>query len=292
MSGHSEGGIPIGRMVEIYGDTSSGKSLVAGHILAECQQAGGTAVLFDSETATSDEIMLALGINSETLIYSVPDTIEELYDDLMALQEAKRKVDPKGFMVIVWDSVAATSTEEELSKIRKDGLGGATMGTHARQISKMCRVLKADIARDNIGVVFINQTREKIGVLFGSNVATFGGKAIGFYSSIRVVLRHIRQINDKETDRVKGIEAGCGVIKNKLSKPFGKCEFPIIFGLGIDEPGAILWWLRDRKLMTGTSWKTLPLLDGTELKFQISGWTDTFYENEAAVRLLMEESYQ
>lgn len=283
------GGIPIGRMVEIYGDTSSGKSLVASHIIAECQAAGGHAVLFDTETACSEEIMLAVGIDADELIYSVPETVEEVYADMMAVMEAKHKIDQDGFMVIVWDSVAATSSEEELKKLRKEGLKGVTIGTHARQISKMCRVLKADIARANVSVVFINQTREKIGVLFGSSVATFGGKAIGFYSSIRVELKHVRQI--KEDGTVTGIEARAGIAKNKIAPPFGKCEFPVVFGEGIDEVEAIFWWMRKRKMMTGTSWKYLELLDETELKFQHAGWPDVFDKHEDAIRELLEETY-
>ncbi len=285
------GGVPGGRMMEIYGDTSSGKSLIAGHILAETQAAGGTAVLFDSETATSEEIMLAVGIDPDALIYSIPDTIEDLYSDMIALIEAKRSLDPDGFMVIVWDSVAATSSEGELKKLKEEGLGGSTIGTHARQISKLCRVMKADIARDNISLVFINQTREKIGVLFGSNVATFGGKAIGFYSSIRVELKHVSKIKDKKTGAVTGIKARAGVVKNKLAPPFGQCDFLVEFGVGIDEPATILEWMRKHKLTTGAGWKRLELLDGTELKFQHSSWADTFYDNEDVVRELLNETY-
>lgn len=282
------GGVPVGRMTEIYGDTSTGKTLVAEHILAQTQKLGGTAVLLDSETAIDESVAKAVGIDVDKLIYTNPETVEEVYGDIQELLEAKRDVDPSGLMTIVWDSVAATSSEEEIEKIRKEGLGGHTMATHARLISTMMRVMKQEVARNRLAMVMLNQTRENIGVMFGDKMSTFGGRAIGYYSSVRLELALRSHIKDR--GEVTGIEVRAYVAKSKVAPPFGKCVFPILFDIGIDEPGAVLNWLKDEKVaVTRGAWTYITLGDGKELQFQGTTWTSTFNDNHDAIMNLMYE---
>lgn len=276
------GGVPVGRMTEIYGDTSTGKTLLAEHILAETQAMGGVAVLLDTETAIDDQLAETIGINLEELIYDNPDTVEDIYDVIQELLDAKRDEDPNGLMTIVWDSVAATSSREEIEKIRKDGLGGATVATHARLISKMMRVMKKMVAKERLALVMLNQTREKIGVMFGNNKSTFGGRAIGYYSSVRLELALKSKIKDR--GQVVGINVRAYVAKSKVAPPFGQCIIPILFDVGMDEPGAVLEWLKDDKVVrVSGAWQYLELGDGNELKFQRPGWPQLYNDNQDAI---------
>lgn len=271
------GGVPIGRMMEIYGDTSTGKSLLGGHILAETQAVGGIAVLLDTECAIDLEMMETIGVDADKLIYSVPETVEEVFDDIQAIIEARNELDPNSLMVIVWDSVAATSSQEEIDTIRKKGLGAKTVATHARLISKMCRVMKKTVAEEDFALVVLNQTRERIGVLFGDKVSTFGGKAFGFYSSIRLELALRKKIGP--SNNPTGIHTRVWVAKNKVAAPFGMCQVPMMFDAGIDNPGAMLPWLKELGVIeTKGSWSYLTLGDD-EYKFQgADGWADLYAE--------------
>lgn len=272
------GGVPVGRMIEVYGDTSTGKSLLAAHILAETQHAGGIAVLMDPETATSVEIMESVGIDTETCIYTVPDTVEEVFKVIEDVLELKKEEAPDQLMTIVWDSVAATTSEDELARASKDGIGRG-YPSHARLISQMCRILKAEIAKNRIAFVFINQTRQKLNIMFGDNTATFGGKAIPFYSSIRLVMKKGKKLVDGK-DFPYGIMVKIGCVKNKVAPPFRDCQCPVIFGEGLDPAGAAFWWLRDKKLLvTKGSWYILEIL-GQELKFQAKNFEGIYYDYE------------
>lgn len=270
------GGVPVGRLTEIYGDTSTGKSLLASHIIAETQRAGGVGVLLDSETATSIEIMEAVGVNPDECIYSNPSTDEEVYEDIVQAIEARNDVAPGTLMTIVWDSVAATTSDTEVEKVRKEGLGGASIAVSARLISLMCRVIPRMIARERIALVFVNQTRENIGVMFGDKMSTFGGRGIAYYSSVRLEMAKGKNLLD-ENDNPLGIDVRCYVAKSKVSVPFGKCRFPILFGHGIDKSGAVFNWIRDRKLaeLKG-SWY---VIDALGLKFQSPSWDAIYLKN-------------
>lgn len=274
------GGVPVGRLTEIYGDTSTGKSLLAAHIIAETQRAGGVGVLMDSETATSCEIMEAVGVNQDECIYSCPSTDEEVYEDMRQVIEARDKVAPDTLMTIVWDSVAATSSDAEVEKVRKEGLGGASMATHARLISLMCRVLPRMVARERIALVFINQTRENIGVMFGDKMTTFGGRGIAYYSSVRLEMAKSKNVLDDDDNPV-GINVRCAVTKSKVSVPFGKCRFPILFGVGIDKSGAVLSWIQDKRLAeVGGSWYHI---DALGLKWQSAGWDALYVKHQQRI---------
>lgn len=283
------GGIPVGRMVEIYGDTSTGKSLLAGHILAETQRIGGIAVYIDTESAVSLEILEAIGVNLEAAIYAAPTTIEEVFDIIKDLLTLKKEEDPDTPMTVVWDSVAATTCEDELERAKKDGIGQG-YPTHARLISQMCRILRTEISRCNIAFVFINQTRQKLNVRFGDDVATFGGKAIGFYSSIRLATKYRTKIKDRSGQPV-GVELRCIVTKNKVAPPFGECVFPVVFGYGADEAGAVMEWLRQRKVITTSGgWHKLEL-DGEEQSFRKDDFETLYFEKRDVILQIMEDDF-
>ena len=279
------GGVPVGRMTEIYGDTSTGKTLLAEHVLAETQNMGGLAVLLDTETAIDNRLAELIGINLEDLLYSNPETVEDVYEIIDELLTAKRKFDPDGLMTIVWDSVAATSSREEIEKVKAQGLGAATVATHARLISKMMRVMRTRVAEERLAFVLLNQTREKIGVMFGDTKSTFGGRAIGYYSSVRLELAMRSKIKDK--DDTIGINTRAYVAKSKVAPPFGKCTIPILFDVGIDEPGAVLEWLKDEKLITTSGGWNRITLGGEEQTFQRPTWPPLYEKCKEEVLDLM-----
>lgn len=263
------GGLPVGRITEIYGDTSTGKSLVAAQVCAEVQVGGGLAVMIDTESAVSLPIMEAVGVDTKSLIYSAPDTVEEVFSAMELALDSKAKVAKDSMMLIVWDSIAATSARAEMEA----DVGKPTMAVHARLISQGLRRLTRRISKENVCVLLLNQTRQKIGVLFGDNVTTFGGKAVGFHSSIRVMLSVIGKI--KEHGKVVGIETKAVVKKNKVAPPFREATLPIYFGYGIDDALAAYYFLKNAGVISGKGWNVLDI-DGEEIRFQKSGWADVF----------------
>jgi recombination protein RecA len=283
-------GVPVGRLVEMYGDTSTGKTMIALQVLAECQARGGIAVMLDSETTTDIDIASAVGIDPETLIYENPETIEDVWSYIEKAISAKQEIKCNEPMVIVWDSVASTSALEEIAKMQKDGLNSRSMGVHARLLSAMCRNLPAMLARNRTTCIFINQVRDKIGVMFGDKETTPGGRALAFYSSVRVKLDKVRNISD--AGQVIGMEGRATISKSKIAPPYGRCNFPIYFGEGVDNPDAVQMWIIQNKIgeYTGGVWQKMILQDGTELKWQKKGWHDTYTANKDAIDALCLES--
>lgn len=286
------GGIPVGRLVELYGDTSTGKTMIALQVLANCQKMGGIAVMLDSETTTDIDIATAVGINSEELVYENPETIEEVWDYIQKAIAAKQDIRSTAPMVIVWDSVASTAAEEEIVKMQKEGLNSRSMAVHARLLSAMCRNLPVLLAKTRTTCIFINQVRAKIGVMFGETETTPGGKALPFYSSVRVKLDKVRNI--REDGQVLGVEGRATITKSKIAPPFGRCNFPIYFGEGVDNADSVLLWIAQNKIgnyIAGV-WHKLTLQNGTELKWQKKDWGKIYAENRNAIdALCMEAGY-
>ena len=268
------GGYPRGRVIEIYGPESSGKTTLAIHAIAEAQKAGGIAAIIDAEHAFDRTYAEKLGIDIETLLISQPDNGEQ------ALEIVDQLIRSSAIDIIVIDSVAALTPKAEI----EGEMGENKLGLQARLMSQALRKLTANISKTNTCCVFINQLREKIGVMFGNPETTTGGNALKFYASVRVDIRKISQLKDGEEST--GNRVRVKVVKNKMAPPFRKAEFDIVFGEGISRTGEIVdlgvenniikksgsWFsYGETKLGQGRDAVRQLMLDNPELSAEIEG---------------------
>ena len=262
------GGYPRGRIVEIYGPESSGKTTLAIHAIAQAQKAGGIAAMIDAEHAFDRTYAKALGVNLDTLLISQPDNGEQ------ALEIADNLIRSGAIDIVVIDSVAALTPKAEI----EGEMGDNKVGLQARLMSQALRKLTANIAKTNTCCIFINQLREKIGIMFGNPETTTGGNALKFYASVRLDVRRTTQLKDGE--EALGNRTRVKVVKNKMAPPFKKAEFDIVFGEGISRVGEIIdlgveygiiaksgsWFsYNDQKLAQGREAVTQLLKDNPEL---------------------------
>jgi len=264
------GGLPVRRITEIFGEESTGKSLIAAQVVATAQEQGYVVLYLDTESAVSKEIMAEVGVDVHSIMYSEPETIDGDKGVFQAMENAiDREILTDRPLLIVWDTIAATSTVRELKEV----YGKAMMGQHAQLISQGLRKIRPKISRNNVTALFVNQTKKKIGVMYGNDKTTFGGKAISYHSSVRIEL--IKEGNIIQNKRIVGTENTATVIKSKVCVPFGSAVLPIYFGHGIDDALASFEFLKTGGLLQQSgAWYEF---EGN--KFQRKNWSKVFDEN-------------
>lgn len=275
------GGFPMRRYTEIFGDNSTGKTLLAAQAVIEMQHMGGLCIFADVESAVSLSYFKKLGADENKLIYYRPSTIGEVFESLENFINSKNEILSKDYpMLFVWDSIAATTTSDELkSKYEDRGYPAAAM-----QLSKSLRRITRIIADSNVCAIFINQTRQNIGVMYGSKVSTFGGQAVGFYASMRLQLKTKKKHEDERGNCI-GIDMEVYTFKNKIAPPFRKLEIPIFFNVGTDDVIPMLNLLLSQGIVNhkkGASWYDFVDTDTGELiKFRrkdFEGICNTHYD--------------
>lgn len=271
------GGLPEGRIVEMFGEYSSGKSLIASQAAVMAQQDKILVAYADTEGSVSLDMMQMLGVNVDELIYAAPDTIEDTFTFFDTVIEEKNKIDPNTRVLIIWDSVAASSAKFE----EEAEYGKATMGRHAKLISESLRKFVHTINKDNVYALFLNQTRQKIGVMFGDSTTTSGGQAMGFYASIRVRLdlqAKLKAPSKRGKPKIIGMDTKATVIKNKVAMPFRWAILPIYFGHGIDDPKSTFLYLLDNGVIEGNGATYTLVLGDEEIKFKKPQFEQLFDE--------------
>ena len=274
------GGFPVGRISEITGLEASGKSLLAAHALANCQQQGGLGVYIDTENAVSREFLEAIGVDLEKMLYVPLETVEDIFEAIESIVVKVRESNRDRMVTIVVDSIMGASTRIEMAaEFEKDGY--ATQ--KAIILSKAMRKITNMIGREKICLIFTNQLRTRLGVMFGDPWTTSGGKAIAFHSSVRLRLKSVGQIKAKKNgkEQVVGIKTRCQVIKNRLGPPLKSIDYDIYFDSGIDDYGGWLNVLKDNKLVSQAgAWYTyVDVETGEEIKFQSKDFEEKILEN-------------
>ena len=271
ISNKPNGGIAVGRITEINGLESSGKSLLGAHILAETQKKGGVAVYIDTETSVSQEFMDVIGIDMSKMLYLHLETVEDIFEAIEEIVTKVRESDKDRCVTILVDSLAAATTKVELeADFDKDGWATAK----AIIISKAMRKITQLIGRERVALVFTNQLRQKLGVMFGDPWTTSGGKALPFHASTRIRLKNMGQIKDTGKN-VLGMKCRAQIVKNRLGPPLRHADYDMYFDRGIDNYGAWLTVLKEHKLVKqGGSWYTLTDEQGKDHKFLSNDWEE------------------
>ena len=277
ISNRPDGGIAVGRITELNGLESSGKSLVGAHLLSETQKKGGVAVYIDTETAVSEEFLGVIGVDINNMLYLHLETVEDIFEAIEEIVTKVRESDKDRLVTILVDSLAAASTKVELNAdFDKDGWATSK----AIVISKAMRKITQMIGRQRVALVFTNQLRVKLGAMFGDPYTTSGGKALPFHASTRIRLKNKGQIKDTKKN-VIGMTILAQVIKNRLGPPLRKAEFPLYFESGVDDEGSWLQVLKDHNLVkVGGAWYTMKDHNGEEIKFQSNDWAEKLEDEE------------
>lgn len=285
ISNRPNGGIPVGRITELTGLEQSGKSLVSGHILAETQKKDGVAVLIDTETSVSVEYLRAIGVDTDKLLYIHVDTVEDIFATIDNIIATIRKSNKDRLVTIVTDSVSAASTKVEMATdYSKDGY--AT--TKAILISKAMRKLTSTIGRQRIALVFTNQLRQKMGVMFGDPWTTSGGKALAFHASVRIRLKSMGQIKKGATTEVVGGKCEATIVKNRMGPPQRKASFEIYFNRGVDDIGSWITTLKTYKVFKqGGAYYSYTDSKGKDYKFMAKEFPELLKDED-----LKNELYQ
>jgi len=271
ISNRPDGGIAVGRITELNGLESSGKSLVGAHLLSETQKKGGVAVYIDTETAVSEEFLGVIGVDINNMLYLHLETVEDIFEAIEEIVTKVRESDKDRLVTILVDSLAAASTKVELeAEFDKDGWATSK----AIILSKAMRKITQMIGRQKIALVFTNQLRQKLGVMFGDPWTTSGGKALPFHASTRIRLKNVGQIKDKKNNTI-GMKMRAQVIKNRLGPPMRHADFELYFESGIDNEGSWLKVMKEHKLVKqGGAWYTMDDHNGNEIKFQSKDWPE------------------
>ena len=271
------GGIAVGRITEINGLESSGKSLLGAHILAETQKKDGIAVYIDTETSVSQEFLDVIGIDMGKMLYLHLETVEDIFEAIEEIVIKVRESDKDRLVTIMVDSLAGASTKVEMeADFDKDGWATAK----AIIISKAMRKITQLIGKQSIALVFTNQLRQKLGVMFGDPWTTSGGKALPFHASTRIRLKNLGQIKDKKNNNI-GMKMRAQVIKNRLGPPMRHADFELYFETGIDDDGSWLKVMKEHKLVKqGGAWYTMLNHEGKELKFQSKDWSEQLKDKD------------
>jgi len=276
ISNKPNGGVAVGKITELNGLEGSGKSLIGAHLLTSTQKKGGVAVYIDAESAVSPEFLEAIGIDTKTMLYVHLETVEEIFETIETIVTKIRESDKDRLVTILVDSLAAASTKVEMdADFDKDGWATAK----AIIISKAMRKITNLIARQKVCLIFTNQLRQKLGVMFGDPWTTSGGKALPFHASTRIRLKNLGQIKDTKKNTI-GMKMRAQVIKNRLGPPMRHADFELYFETGIDDDGSWLHVMKDHNLVKqGGAWYTLKYED-KEIKFQSKDWSEQLKDEE------------
>ena len=286
ISNRPNGGVAVGRITEINGLESSGKSLIGTHILAETQKRGGVAVYIDTETSVSREWLETIGVDVSKLLYLHVETVEDIFECIESIIVKIRESDRERLVSILVDSLAGASTKVEMeADFEKDGWATSK----AIIVSKAMRKITQMIGRERIALVFTNQLRQKLGVMFGDPWTTSGGKALPFHSSTRIRLKNMGQIKVGAKNDVIGMKCRAQIIKNRLGPPLRHADFNLYFDSGIDDMGSWLTVLKDHKLLKiAGAWYTLEY-KGEDIKFQSKDFEKKLEENDGLTEYLYDK---
>ena len=282
ISNRPDGGIAVGRITEINGLESSGKSLLGAHLLAETQKKGGVAVYIDTETSVSQDFLQCIGVDLDSMLYVHLETVEDIFETIEQIVTKIRESDKDKLVTILVDSLAAASTKVEMeADYEKDGWATSK----AIIISKAMRKITQMIGRENIALVFTNQLRQKLGVMFGDPWTTSGGKALPFHASTRLRLKNLGQLKDSKKN-VIGMKCRAQVVKNRLGPPLRHADYIMYFESGIDDYGSWLTVMKDHKLLKQAgAWYTIQHCDTEtgelieEHKFQSKDFEELLNKN-------------